>query len=84
MNYGLICQSCCDHVNKPFSTEMTFPTALKNLMQRVLERLMGVEVLLEEDEQDPGMSVARKRVSCSIGSLCQWYKTVVKVRKCLL
>ncbi|XP_062863227.1 origin recognition complex subunit 3 isoform X2 [Trichomycterus rosablanca] len=53
-------------------------SALKNLMQRVLERLMGVGVLLEEYEEDPGMSLAQKRVSCSINALCQWYKTVVK------
>ncbi|KAI4905465.1 hypothetical protein NFI96_028095 [Prochilodus magdalenae] len=52
--------------------------ALKNLMQRVLERLMGVGVSVEEDEGDASVHVPQKRVSCSISVLCQWYKTVAK------
>lgn len=56
-------------------------TALKNLMQRVLERLMGAGVSMEDDEEDPSMSLPQKRVSCSMSALCQWYKTVTKVRR---
>ncbi|KAK3538300.1 hypothetical protein QTP70_035259, partial [Hemibagrus guttatus] len=54
-------------------------TALKNLMQRVLERLMGAGVSVEdEEEEDISMSLPKKRVSCSMSALCQWYKTVTK------
>ncbi|XP_053488995.1 origin recognition complex subunit 3 [Ictalurus furcatus] len=52
--------------------------ALKNLMQRVLERLMGAGVSVEDDEDDPSTSLPQKRVSCSMSALCQWYKTVTK------
>ncbi|XP_072546418.1 origin recognition complex subunit 3 [Salminus brasiliensis] len=54
--------------------------ALKNLMQKVLERLMGVGVSLEEDEEDTGVHLPQKKVSCSVSALCQWYKTVMKTR----
>uniref|UniRef100_A0AAR2J1U8 Origin recognition complex subunit 3 n=1 Tax=Pygocentrus nattereri TaxID=42514 RepID=A0AAR2J1U8_PYGNA len=64
----------------PFSVSVQAKecTALKNLMQRVLERLMGVGVSVEEDEEDSGIHLPQKRVSCSISVLCQWYKTVTK------
>uniref|UniRef100_A0AAY5ECE6 Origin recognition complex subunit 3 n=1 Tax=Electrophorus electricus TaxID=8005 RepID=A0AAY5ECE6_ELEEL len=55
-----------------------------NLMQKLLERLMGVRVTEEEYEEDPSLSgvpLQQKRVSCSIGALCQWYKAVTNVRK---
>lgn len=54
-------------------------TALKSLMQKVLERLMGAGVSVEDDEEDASMSLSQKRVSCSMTALCQWYKTVTKV-----
>uniref|UniRef100_A0AAR2KEY1 Origin recognition complex subunit 3 n=1 Tax=Pygocentrus nattereri TaxID=42514 RepID=A0AAR2KEY1_PYGNA len=65
----------------PFSVSVQAKecTALKNLMQRVLERLMGVGVSVEEDEEDSGIHLPQKRVSCSISVLCQWYKTVTKL-----
>lgn len=50
-------------------------------MQRVLERLIGAGVSVEDDEDDPSSSLPQKRVSCSMSALCQWYKTVTKVRK---
>ncbi|KAL7873046.1 hypothetical protein AOLI_G00121170 [Acnodon oligacanthus] len=64
----------------PFSVSVQAKecAALKNLMQRVLERLMGVGVSVEEDEEDSGIHLPQKRVSCSISVLCQWYKTVTK------
>lgn len=55
-------------------------TALKNLMQRVLERLMGTDISVEDDEDDPSISLPQKRISCSMSALCHWYKTVTKVR----
>ncbi|XP_060735997.1 origin recognition complex subunit 3 isoform X1 [Tachysurus vachellii] len=55
-------------------------TALKNLMQRILERLMGAGVSVEDEEEDSSMSLQKKRVSCSMSALCQWYKTVIKKR----
>ncbi|XP_076833788.1 origin recognition complex subunit 3 isoform X2 [Brachyhypopomus gauderio] len=54
-------------------------SALKNLVKKILERLMGVTV--DEGEEDlalQGGPLPQKRVSCSIGALCQWYKTVTK------
>ncbi|XP_027028389.1 origin recognition complex subunit 3 isoform X1 [Tachysurus fulvidraco] len=54
--------------------------ALKNLMQRILERLMGAGVSVEDEEEDSSMSLPKKRVSCSMSALCQWYKTVIKKR----
>ncbi|XP_026858288.2 origin recognition complex subunit 3 isoform X1 [Electrophorus electricus] len=59
-------------------------SALKNLMQKLLERLMGVRVTEEEYEEDPSLSgvpLQQKRVSCSIGALCQWYKAVTNKHK---
>uniref|UniRef100_A0A4W4F608 Origin recognition complex subunit 3 n=1 Tax=Electrophorus electricus TaxID=8005 RepID=A0A4W4F608_ELEEL len=55
-----------------------------NLMQKLLERLMGVRVTEEEYEEDPSLSgvpLQQKRVSCSIGALCQWYKAVTNKHK---
>uniref|UniRef100_A0A8B9RK88 Origin recognition complex subunit 3 n=1 Tax=Astyanax mexicanus TaxID=7994 RepID=A0A8B9RK88_ASTMX len=52
--------------------------ALKNLMQKVLERLMGVGVTLEDDEEDTGIHLPHKKVSCSVSALSQWYKSMMK------
>ncbi|XP_066524034.1 origin recognition complex subunit 3 isoform X2 [Hoplias malabaricus] len=51
--------------------------ALKNLMQKVLERLMGVGVSAEDDDDDDdsGIHVPQK-VSCTISALCRWYKAI--------
>uniref|UniRef100_A0A8B9LCG6 Origin recognition complex subunit 3 n=1 Tax=Astyanax mexicanus TaxID=7994 RepID=A0A8B9LCG6_ASTMX len=54
--------------------------ALKNLMQKVLERLMGVGVTLEDDEEDTGIHLPHKKVSCSVSALSQWYKSMMKTR----
>ncbi|XP_053365706.1 origin recognition complex subunit 3 isoform X1 [Clarias gariepinus] len=61
------------------SVEAKECAALKNLMQRVLERLMGAGVSVDnDDEDDSNMTLPQKRVSCSMNALCQWYKTVTK------
>ncbi|KAL2098778.1 hypothetical protein ACEWY4_005258 [Coilia grayii] len=55
--------------------------ALKHLMQKVLERLMGVDVTMDDDEEDGGQHIApthHKRVHCSLSSLCDWYHSVSK------
>ncbi|XP_071183876.1 origin recognition complex subunit 3-like [Salvelinus alpinus] len=48
--------------------------ALKHLMQRVLERLMGacvsVDVEEEEEPKQHSTNVNQKRVHCSLGTLC--------------
>ncbi|XP_063040175.1 origin recognition complex subunit 3 [Engraulis encrasicolus] len=56
--------------------------ALKHLMQKVLERLMGVDVAMDDDEEEDGgqrsAPTHQKRVHCSLGSLCEWYNSVTK------
>ncbi|KAG5266022.1 hypothetical protein AALO_G00248960 [Alosa alosa] len=55
--------------------------ALKHLMQKVLERLMGVDVTMDDDEDNGGQCSApvhQKRVHCSLSSLCDWYSSVTK------
>ncbi|XP_031436874.1 origin recognition complex subunit 3 isoform X2 [Clupea harengus] len=56
-------------------------TALKHLMQKVLERLIGVDVAVDDDDEDGGQRSApvhQKRVHCSLSSLCDWYSSVTK------
>uniref|UniRef100_A0A6Q2YII0 Origin recognition complex subunit 3 n=1 Tax=Esox lucius TaxID=8010 RepID=A0A6Q2YII0_ESOLU len=56
--------------------------ALKNLIQKVLERLMGAGVWVnDEDQCEPeqgSTSVNLKRVHCSLKTLHDWYKTVTE------
>lgn len=52
-------------------------------MQKVLERLIGVDVAVDDDDEDGGQRSApvhQKRVHCSLSSLCDWYSSVTKVR----
>lgn len=60
---------------------LIFFAALKHLMQRVFERLMGAGVSVEDEEEDSNMTLPKNRVSCSMSALCQWYKTLTKVRQ---
>uniref|UniRef100_A0A8C8I4W0 Origin recognition complex subunit 3 n=1 Tax=Oncorhynchus tshawytscha TaxID=74940 RepID=A0A8C8I4W0_ONCTS len=48
---------------------------------RVLERLMGTSVSVDNEEEPEQCStnVNQKRVHCSLITLCNWYKTVTKV-----
>ncbi|CAB1334942.1 unnamed protein product, partial [Coregonus sp. 'balchen'] len=54
--------------------------ALKHLMQRVLERLMGtgVSVDVEDEPEQHSTNVNQKRVHCSLGTLCDRYKSVTQ------
>ncbi|XP_030641015.1 origin recognition complex subunit 3 [Chanos chanos] len=56
--------------------------ALKHLMQRVFERLMGVGITVDEEDEEESShcntAVHQKRVHCSMNTLCQWYKSVTK------
>ncbi|XP_062326337.1 origin recognition complex subunit 3 isoform X1 [Osmerus eperlanus] len=51
--------------------------ALKHLMQKVLERLMGSCLSVDEDEDTDQCSTQtnQKRVHCSLSTLCDWYKS---------
>lgn len=51
------------------------------MLQRVLERLMGTSVSVdnEEEPEQRSTNVNQKRVHCSLITLCNWYKTVTKV-----
>lgn len=56
-------------------------SALKHLMQKVLERLIGVDVSMDDEDDDGGphnTPVHQRRVHCSLNSLCDWYAMVTK------
>lgn len=60
--------------------------ALKQLMKRVLERLMDTVVTVEDDdeeEEEAKQTSAQHhgRVHCSLGTLCDWYSCQTKVRR---
>lgn len=54
-------------------------SALKHLMQKVLKRLMGscLSVDEEEDTEQCSTQSNQKRVHCSLSTLCDWYKSKV-------
>ncbi|KAL4623974.1 origin recognition complex subunit 3 [Arapaima gigas] len=57
--------------------------ALKQLMQKVLQRLMGTNITVDEDEAETELGVhnnelPQKRVNCSLDALCDWYRTATK------
>ncbi|XP_052001804.1 origin recognition complex subunit 3 [Xyrauchen texanus] len=54
--------------------------AVKLLIQRVLDQLMGNGVSLDEELEDD--AALPQRTPCAMSTLCQWYKTVSK--KCAL
>uniref|UniRef100_A0A8C7CU96 Origin recognition complex subunit 3 n=1 Tax=Oncorhynchus kisutch TaxID=8019 RepID=A0A8C7CU96_ONCKI len=62
------------------SVQATECTALNHMLQRVLERLMGTSVSVDNEEEPEQCStnVNQKRVHCSLITLCNWYKTVTK------
>uniref|UniRef100_A0A8C7NT98 Origin recognition complex subunit 3 n=1 Tax=Oncorhynchus mykiss TaxID=8022 RepID=A0A8C7NT98_ONCMY len=63
------------------SVQATECAALNHMLQRVLERLMGTSVSVdnEEEPEQRSTNVNQKRVHCSLITLCNWYKTVTKV-----
>ncbi|XP_016331368.1 origin recognition complex subunit 3 [Sinocyclocheilus anshuiensis] len=50
--------------------------AVKLLIQKVLEQLMGRGVSVDEEQEDD--TALLQRTQCTISALCQWYKTVTK------
>lgn len=75
----LLQQSVTPHV---VSVQAKECGALKHLMQRVLERLMGTSVSVDEEEDDvaqqSNIQPHRNRVHCSLSMLCEWYKDKTK------
>ncbi|XP_068608538.1 origin recognition complex subunit 3 [Brachionichthys hirsutus] len=59
--------------------------ALKHLMKRVLERLMGAAVDDDDDEDEeavePNRDQLRNKVYCSLATLCDWYDSKTKKSK---
>lgn len=53
-------------------------SALKHLLKKVLERLMGTE-LDDDDEEEEADNGCAQSVHCSLGRLCDWYNCKVKV-----
>ncbi|KAJ8399467.1 hypothetical protein AAFF_G00411790 [Aldrovandia affinis] len=49
--------------------------AVKHLLQKVLQRLMGINVSVDEDEEEASANVPQNRMPCSPSTLCDWYKT---------
>lgn len=52
-------------------------TAVKLLIKKLLEQLMGKGVSVDEEQEDE--TALLQRTPCTISALCQWYKTVTKV-----
>uniref|UniRef100_A0A674F7Z0 Origin recognition complex subunit 3 n=1 Tax=Salmo trutta TaxID=8032 RepID=A0A674F7Z0_SALTR len=73
-------QSVTPFVVSVQATECAGQSSLNNMMQRVLERLMGTSVSVgnEEEPEQRSTNVNQKRVHCSLITLCNWYKTVTK------
>ncbi|MBN3294448.1 ORC3 protein, partial [Polypterus senegalus] len=57
--------------------------SLKHTLQKLLLHLMGYHLSVEEDEEEtqPKANISgipKKRIQCSIATLCEWYQTVTK------
>ncbi|KAK2878670.1 hypothetical protein QQF64_011211 [Cirrhinus molitorella] len=50
--------------------------AVKLLIQKVIEQLMGRGVSVDEEQEDD--TALLQKTLCTISALCQWYKTVTK------
>ncbi|XP_022606207.1 origin recognition complex subunit 3 isoform X1 [Seriola dumerili] len=77
----LLQQSVTPHVASVQAKECG---ALKHLMKRVLERLMGTVVAVDDEEEaeeaaEQTSAQLHKSVHCSLSTLCDWYNT--KTRK---
>uniref|UniRef100_A0A8C8ID34 Origin recognition complex subunit 3 n=1 Tax=Oncorhynchus tshawytscha TaxID=74940 RepID=A0A8C8ID34_ONCTS len=74
-------QSVTPFVVSVQATECAGQSSLNHMLQRVLERLMGTSVSVDNEEEPEQCStnVNQKRVHCSLITLCNWYKTVTKV-----
>ncbi|KAM9842622.1 origin recognition complex subunit 3 isoform 2-T2 [Aulostomus maculatus] len=75
----LLQQSVTPHVASVQAKECG---ALKHLMKRVLERLMGAAVTVEDEddveEAEQNSTPLHKSVHCSLSTLCDWYITKTK------
>ncbi|XP_040916770.1 origin recognition complex subunit 3 [Toxotes jaculatrix] len=75
----LLQQSVTPHVASVQAKECG---ALKHLMKRVLERLMGTVVAVddddEEEEDEQTSTNLHKSVHCSLSTLCDWYNKKTK------
>lgn len=76
MTFRSLCNLLQDSVT-PFvvSVHAKECAAVKLLIQKVLEQLMGKGVSVDEEEDDTALL---QRTQCTISALCQWYKTAAK------
>ncbi|KAK5916875.1 hypothetical protein CgunFtcFv8_011814 [Champsocephalus gunnari] len=69
----LLRQSVTPHVASVQAKECG---ALKHLIKRVLERLLGTDVTVDDDEEEETEQTSaplHKSVHCSLSTLCDWY-----------
>ncbi|XP_070777217.1 origin recognition complex subunit 3 isoform X2 [Enoplosus armatus] len=74
----LLQQSVSPHVASVQAKECG---ALKHLMKRVLERLMGTAVTVDDEEEEEAEHTStqlHKSVHCCLSTLCDWYSTKTK------
>ncbi|XP_016420255.1 origin recognition complex subunit 3-like isoform X1 [Sinocyclocheilus rhinocerous] len=77
MTFRSLCNLLQDSVT-PFvvSVHAKECAAVKLLIQKVLEQLMGSGVSVDEEKEDD--TALLQKTPCTISALCQWYKTVTK------
>ncbi|XP_051724081.1 origin recognition complex subunit 3 [Ctenopharyngodon idella] len=77
MTFRSLCNLLQDSVT-PFvvSVHAKECAAVKHLIQKVLEQLMGKGVSVDEEQEDD--TAVLHRTQCTISALCQWYKTAAK------
>ncbi|KAK7152523.1 hypothetical protein R3I93_010672 [Phoxinus phoxinus] len=77
MTFRSLCNLLQDSVT-PFvvSVHAKECAAVKLLIHKLLEQLMGKGVSVDEEQEDE--TALLQRTQCTISALCQWYKTVTK------
>ncbi|XP_073683205.1 origin recognition complex subunit 3 [Garra rufa] len=77
MTFRSLCNLLQDFVT-PFvvSVHAKECAAVKLLIKKVLEQLMGRGVSVDEEQEDD--TPLLQKTQCTISALCQWYKTVAK------
>lgn len=48
-------------------------------MKKVLERLMGTAVAVDDEEEEEAEQTGAQSVHCSLSRLCDWYNSKTKV-----
>ncbi|XP_070698589.1 origin recognition complex subunit 3 isoform X2 [Pempheris klunzingeri] len=74
----LLQQSVTPHVASVQAKECG---ALKHLMKRILERLIGTVVAVDDEEEEEAEQTSaqlHKSVNCSLSALCDWYNAKTK------